>query len=129
MKHETPKHTRGPQGFTSSIYQCLRSTLVTVHDPTNLVEHPLGVGEEPLVPREVPLAIRVLDVQPDDVVREVSLLETGVDGQDVLGKRRRAGRQEEGMQRGARGLERGGGVRERERERQRGREAERQRER
>mmetsp|Transcript_21296 Transcript_21296/g.55374 ORF Transcript_21296/g.55374 Transcript_21296/m.55374 type:complete len:350 (+) Transcript_21296:1673-2722(+) len=38
---------------------------------TKLVLEPLGVGEESLVPREVALAISMLDIQPDDVSRNI----------------------------------------------------------
>mmetsp|Transcript_28532 Transcript_28532/g.73202 ORF Transcript_28532/g.73202 Transcript_28532/m.73202 type:complete len:278 (-) Transcript_28532:1000-1833(-) len=48
------------------------------------VLHLLGLGELVLVPREVPLAVRVLDVQPQHVVRQVELLEFAVHELDVF---------------------------------------------
>jgi hypothetical protein len=44
-----------------------------------LLLHLLGLGELELVPREVPLAVGVLDVEPQHVVRDVELLKLAVD--------------------------------------------------
>mmetsp|Transcript_12900 Transcript_12900/g.28659 ORF Transcript_12900/g.28659 Transcript_12900/m.28659 type:complete len:212 (+) Transcript_12900:1426-2061(+) len=46
--------------------------------PAHVALHLLGVGEQSLVPREVSLPVRVLDVQPDHVHWEVQLLEHGL---------------------------------------------------
>ena len=63
---------------------------VGVHDGDHLAAalceaalHGCGLREERLVPREVALSVRVLDVEPQHVVGEGVLLELGVDGGDV----------------------------------------------
>mmetsp|Transcript_1308 Transcript_1308/g.2251 ORF Transcript_1308/g.2251 Transcript_1308/m.2251 type:complete len:223 (+) Transcript_1308:1253-1921(+) len=57
------------------------------HSPTLFPKsllHLDGVGEESLVPREVPLSIRVFDIQPEDVIGVVVLLELFMHSIDVL---------------------------------------------
>ena len=49
-----------------------------------LVGHVYGVRELVVIPREVPLAISVFDVQPHHVHRDVMFVEVAVDGEHVL---------------------------------------------
>ena len=49
-----------------------------------LLVHLLGVGESIRIPREVLLLVRVLDVEPDDVVGNVVLVKLAIDVHNVL---------------------------------------------
>ena len=49
-----------------------------------VLHHLLGVRELDGVPREVALAVGVLDVEPEDVEGQLVLLEAGVHGAHVL---------------------------------------------
>ena len=44
----------------------------------------LGVGERTFIPRHVPLTVRVFNVEPQDVVRDVVLIETFIHFLDVF---------------------------------------------
>lgn len=48
-----------------------------------MLKHGEGLGETAGVPGEIPLAISMLNVQPDDVARQVVIIEALIDFQNV----------------------------------------------